>query len=398
MKVLSAIRGVARRLLRGERPVVLMYHRVAAPAVDPWGLAVRPELFRDQLAMLKRRRHLMAMDAFINALADGSLPQNAVAITFDDGYRDNLTNAVPLLDEAAAPATIFLTAGAIGRNAPFWWDELARMILLQRKPIRYDLGGRAVRAKQEIDAMAGDEPFDSTWRARLEPRTARQAAYKQLWQLLQRAQPAEREAAMDQLRHMAPPVPAASEELPMTVEEVAQVIKSPHISIGAHGMTHQPLSTLAASDRRVEIEESRAICGELARHAVDGFAFPHGDRDADTIAMVKAAGFAWACSTRHASVDARRSDHFDLPVSRCRTSPVLRSSAHLRLLLHEPTARLRGHDILECRSISQRSNRERARPGLHRFRAHHGRRWFERRLNWHCARICGTASRSVSLS
>lgn len=313
MKAATAIRLAALGWLRGERPVVLMYHRVAVPTVDPWGLAVRPELFRDQLAMLGCRRHVMAMDAFMHALTDASLPSNAVAITFDDGYRDNLTNAAPLLDDAAAPATLFLTAGAIGRNTPFWWDELARMILLQRNPIRKDVRVNTVGFKLDFSAMPRDEPSDPTWRVWQKPRTARQAAYKQLWQLLQGAQPVEREAAMDQLRQIAPPVSGAPDDLPMTVEEVAQVLSSPHISIGAHGTTHQPLTTLAVSGRRAEIAESQALCSELAGHSVDGFAFPYGDRDAETIAMVEEAGFAWACSTRHACIDASRCDRFDLP-------------------------------------------------------------------------------------
>jgi peptidoglycan/xylan/chitin deacetylase (PgdA/CDA1 family) len=308
----SLLRRVLRRLKRQPGPVILMYHRVATPPIDPWGLAVAPARFRDHLKVLRRRRKILAMDAFMAGLEDGSLPPRAVAITFDDGYRDNLTNAAPLFDEAGAPATVFLTASAIGREAPFWWDELARMILLQCEPIRYDLAVETARVAGDIPAMPPGEAPDPAWRAWEEPRTAREATYRELWQLLQRVQPAERAAAMDDLRRMAPPVPADPEELPMTVEEVAR-LASPRISIGAHAMTHQPLTTLAHPDRRAEIEDGRAICIKLANQPVDGFAFPHGDHDTDTVAMVREAGFAWACSTRAANVDRTNYDRFDLP-------------------------------------------------------------------------------------
>ena len=78
-------------------------------------------------------------------------------------------------------------------------------------------------------------------------------------------------------------------------------------------MSHQPLTSLSHTDRRAEIEDGRAICIGLAGRPISGFAFPHGDRDAETIAMVREAGFAWACSTRAASVDPKNYDRFDLP-------------------------------------------------------------------------------------
>ena len=54
----------------------------------------------------------------------GSLPDNAIALTFDDGYEDNLLDALPLLEEFEIPATFFLTTGGLARAAPYWWDVL----------------------------------------------------------------------------------------------------------------------------------------------------------------------------------------------------------------------------------------------------------------------------------
>jgi peptidoglycan/xylan/chitin deacetylase (PgdA/CDA1 family) len=301
-----------RHLRRPPGPVILMYHRVASPSIDPWGLAVAPDRFRDQLQVLARRRKILAMEGFVAALESRSLPRNAVAITFDDGYRDNLTTAAPLLEEAGAPATVFLTASAIGGETLFWWDDLARLILAQPGRIKYELAVGTARVAGDIAAMAPGEAPDRRWRAWDEPRTARQAEYKKLWQLLQRSRPAERAAAMRDLRRAAPAAMADSEDLPLTVEEVARLASS-NLSIGSHAMSHQPLTSVSSAERRAEIEDGRAMCIALAHQPVNGFAFPHGDRDAETIAIVREAGFAWACSTRAACIDPRNYDLFDLP-------------------------------------------------------------------------------------
>jgi peptidoglycan/xylan/chitin deacetylase (PgdA/CDA1 family) len=128
-----------------SRPWILMYHRIAAPAIDPWGLAVHPDRFEAHLAMLARRRRVLSVDEIVERLTAGSVPDNAVAITFDDGYADNLAEAQPRLAAHRMPATLFLTAGAIGQRREFWWDELA------------DLRGRrrSVEGRRRVASVAG---------------------------------------------------------------------------------------------------------------------------------------------------------------------------------------------------------------------------------------------------
>jgi peptidoglycan/xylan/chitin deacetylase (PgdA/CDA1 family) len=69
------------------------------------------------------------MSAFLDLLESGRLPANAAAVTFDDGYADNLKAAKPRLQRAGAPATVFIATGYVGERREFWWDELARIIL-----------------------------------------------------------------------------------------------------------------------------------------------------------------------------------------------------------------------------------------------------------------------------
>ena len=79
------------------QPVILLYHRIGRPELDPWGLSVSPENFVQQMAYLRQFRRPMALDGFVDGLCQGQLPANAVAVTFDDGYVDNLTVAKPIL-------------------------------------------------------------------------------------------------------------------------------------------------------------------------------------------------------------------------------------------------------------------------------------------------------------
>ena len=70
-----------------------MYHRIARVRHDPWGIAVHPEQFEEQMDYVKRHRSAMAMDELVQRLSANTLPADAVAITFDDGYCDNLVHA-----------------------------------------------------------------------------------------------------------------------------------------------------------------------------------------------------------------------------------------------------------------------------------------------------------------
>ncbi len=108
---------VRRRVLSAQpRPAILMYHRIGTPAVDPWGLAVSPKHFDEQLAVLCRTRVVLSLPDLVSRLERGTLPANAAAVTFDDGYADNLSEASPRLLEAGVPATLFVATGFLDRT------------------------------------------------------------------------------------------------------------------------------------------------------------------------------------------------------------------------------------------------------------------------------------------
>ena len=102
---------------------ILLYHRIATPTQDPLMLCVSPEHFERHLVFLKKNYDIISLRELSQRLANGKIKGNEMAITFDDGYQDNLTKALPLLEKYNLPATIFITTGHIGEKANFDWDK-----------------------------------------------------------------------------------------------------------------------------------------------------------------------------------------------------------------------------------------------------------------------------------
>jgi peptidoglycan/xylan/chitin deacetylase (PgdA/CDA1 family) len=299
-----------RRLRAGARqPLILMYHRIAAPAVDPWGLAVRPEHFEQHLRVL-RSRTVLSMSEFVDRLERRTLPGNAVAITFDDGYVDNLREAKPRLAAAGMPATLFVTTGAVGQGTEYWWDELARAILLHRGPLDRQL---LIGADRYHLAFSNGDRTVSAWRAWEPPPGARQAAYLAVWRRLRDTPARQRDTAMNLLRDLLDSSPPDANDLPMTSSEVADLAADGLFDIGGHTVTHPALPTLPPSEQADEILHGRLACEQIVNRAIAGFAYPHGALDSESRAAVRACGFRWACSTEARPVPVRDYDRYALP-------------------------------------------------------------------------------------
>jgi peptidoglycan/xylan/chitin deacetylase (PgdA/CDA1 family) len=289
-----------------------MYHRVARPSVDPWGLAVRPHHFEQQLAVLRRSRRPLRMSDFLNGLERGTLPSDAVAVTFDDGYVDNLLEAEPRLTASDIPATLFVMTGAVGQRTEYWWDELARGILLRKAALDCEVviaGERCRLAFPEAD----EAMEDSGWRAWEAPRTPREAAYVDIWRRVRVAPAGERDAVMSGLRDHLDSPPPQSEDLPLSESEVAALAAGGLFEIGGHTVTHPVLPALDPVERRREILDGKLECERLVNSSIAGFAYPHGAFDADSRAAVQECGFRWACSTESRPVSARSDDRYALP-------------------------------------------------------------------------------------
>ena len=248
------------------------------------------------------------MAEFVKRMDEGRLPDNAVAITFDDGYLDNYENALPLLELSGLPATLFLVTGHVDRAEPFWWDELAEMILTQEEAcsLHFPLEG-------EVVALEWGTPADGVqgWCAWEPAFDGRHTAFLRLWTVLQRSRPDVRIDALARLRLLLGDGAREGDRV-VTRSELGRLTANNAFGIEAHSVTHPALTALNADEAAWEVGQSKIACEELTGRPVPGFAYPYGDMSPEVRAAVIASGFDWACSTRYGAVD-RKSDRYALP-------------------------------------------------------------------------------------
>lgn len=113
-----------------NRLTVLAYHRVTDPEEEsfagfPGNVSATPHAFARQMEWMAERFAPVSIEQVAAAVGGEPLPVRPFLITFDDGYRDNLDNAHPVLLRLGIPATIFLATDHIGTAEPFWWDLVA---------------------------------------------------------------------------------------------------------------------------------------------------------------------------------------------------------------------------------------------------------------------------------
>lgn len=285
-------------------PAILMFHRVAQESFDPWGLAVSPDNFANQLEWIARNRIALRLTEFVERNRAGKLPHDAIALTFDDGYACNATSAFPLLERLEIPATVFLPVELIHRQAEFWWDELEQIVL--------DQESRSLRLDEHSIELGETHPADKEWLFEHAPRTPRQQAYFRLWSLLRRRSPAGLEAGMQQLREqtLAPARPRESHR-PLNPDEIRS-IQSEFVEFGSHSLTHPSLPHLHPEEKEHQIKQSRIRCAKLVGVDPQSFAYPFGAYDAESAQLVEDTGFLCACTVTPGFV-AGRANPFALP-------------------------------------------------------------------------------------
>ncbi|MFN0123377.1 MAG: polysaccharide deacetylase family protein [Blastocatellia bacterium] len=321
---LGRLTSIPRRLRNRRKPcgLILMYHRISDARPDPWGLCISPRNFAAQLAVLQkyfRPVPLREINAAVTADSPSFFPRRPVAITFDDGYADNLLAAAPLLQRYETPATIFVTSGNIGRTREFWSDELERLLLAPGKmsrPLTLCLAGKTV-AWDPGDAAEYTKTLATRhrgWTALgADTPTPRHQIFRELYALLQPLPETEREAALAELARQTDIAPAIRESHRfLTAEELITLDRGEGIEIGGHTATHPKLSALTARGQEQEIVAGKEALEQRLGHALTSFAYPYGDYDEKSPPLARAAGFDLACTTRR-GVIRPRDGGYELP-------------------------------------------------------------------------------------
>ncbi len=262
--------------------VILMYHRISTTAVEPNWLAVTPTNFAQQMAYLRQAYHPIQLAELIDCLQKGSLPQRAVVITFDDGYRDNLTCALPQLEATGNPATIFVTTGHIDSEREPWWDELKHFLL------------ESTQAPSYLALQIEQRAYHWSTATRAE----RIKVHCGLENLMRPLPSYVNDTILDQLavwtgtyRRFHPAYHT------ITSAELHELARHSLIELGAHTMTHPILPTLPLDAQFNEIVGSRYRLEKMINKPVLSFAYPNGDYNEQTRQLVDAAGYRLACTT-----------------------------------------------------------------------------------------------------
>ncbi|MHA6616964.1 polysaccharide deacetylase family protein [Pseudonocardia sp. DLS-67] len=267
------------RQREGTRLVVFGWHNVE----KTWYFAPRrgsgPRGLAQQLRLLRTFANVLPLESALADLTAGRpLPRRAVALTFDDGYRDNLTIAGPILRDLGLPATCFLVPGLLSRTARPWWEELAHAV-----------------------AHAG--VTEITWDQRVLPlRTTvqRRAALPPLVQGLKDRDRTAREAATEKIVELlAPSRRFHVDEHFMDWDDALRL--RAHMTIGSHSSHHAILSREDDATQAADLRSARAQLQERLEVETPVLAYPNGgtaDYCTGTLKAAQRAGHSHAVTTR----------------------------------------------------------------------------------------------------
>jgi peptidoglycan/xylan/chitin deacetylase (PgdA/CDA1 family) len=280
---------------RNKRSVILNYHRILDPGDGsvPPGMYVRPRTFDKHLRYLKRNYQVVTMKPLVAEREKRQVQQRPLcAITFDDGWCDNYERALPLLRKYELPATLFVSTNFIGNGRHPWFYRLGRILHAMAD---IPEGARAeIRPKGRSRFPVALE----RWLA-ASPRERRRNADLVIEEM-KNLPAAELELFVEQWhRELAATGGLVDDTEPAMLDwqQVREMADS-LFEIGSHGVTHFILTNLSPEKVKQEAVESKQCIETQLGRPIDGFSYPNGDYSPAVEAQIRAAGYAYACTTR----------------------------------------------------------------------------------------------------
>lgn len=274
---------------------ILVYHRVGTIR-DRWSVDTTDTIdFEKQMKYLLRTHKIISLEQMAKIILERkTLPKRAAVVTFDDGYKDNYTNAFPILKKYNIPATIFLTTGNIGTNNLFWWDKV-EYILCNTKLKRFDLGDFG-----DISPPSGSNIL------------------KSLGEIMSRFNrtPEDKKCVLiDKLVKISDvDVPKnLGRDIIMSWDEVKEMNEN-GINFGAHTVTHPILTRVSLQQAKHEITKSKKDIEKRLNKPVTTFSYPNGladDFNEEIKNLLKENGFICA-STIIPKMTTKKTDLFEL--------------------------------------------------------------------------------------
>lgn len=244
--------------IHGTGAAILMYHSVqedpSLQADSLGGIIHSRRVFRKQMELLAREFHPLSLDKLAILLrAEEKIPERSVIVTFDDGYRDNFENAMPILDQVGMEAAFYVTVECVEKRRPPWPSR-----------VRYAL--RTSRHETWRD------PDGALWP--LEIAADRDRAFAKACEYCCKLAGTSQEALVDSIAtELDVGGPPGSDELMMDWNEVRKLAERRH-TVGSHTLSHPNLAQLPVVEARAELASSRLYLEEQLRRPVKHFSYP----------------------------------------------------------------------------------------------------------------------------
>ena len=279
----SGVLWLAKRWVRREGTVVLTFHRVLNDAglegtASLIGMIVRSRTFDDFLAYAAQNLEI------VNAGHDPQWTSNGrlkVAVTFDDGWCDNATEAFPIALRHKAAMTIFIVAKKIGSVLPFWPEQAASVLGLGLG-LDVDSGERQRNIEQMIERL---KSLPSQERKRVISRITQDDAGTKICREVDRT---------------------------MTWEQIDE-LKAGGVVFGSPTSTHEILTRISLAQAKEEIGSSRELIEQRLGCSCEVFAYPNGDSSHETRKLVALAGYKRAFVNQSPGVWTSSTNPFAIP-------------------------------------------------------------------------------------
>jgi peptidoglycan/xylan/chitin deacetylase (PgdA/CDA1 family) len=309
-----------------SRPVVLVFHGVTAEApghlCNHEGLHLHLPIFERLMRFVATRYQAVSLARVVDWLEGrATLPERSVAVTFDDGYRNVLTQAGPVVKRLGIPATLFVATDFVFGGEMLWTDRLLSALYLTREP------------RLDVDTPNG--PFDLP----LGSDADKIVADRRLLAICKSLPDDERTALLDRIverLHVDEGrLPTAwPDHAPIAPDELKQ-LHTLGIDVGSHTCSHAIVTRMSAEQQSRELAESKRLIEASTGGACEHFSYPNGgptDFDAQSRQRVIEAGYRSAVTTIKMAVSASQ-DPFEIP--RC-------TLTHNRITMAEFAAEVSG--------------------------------------------------------
>jgi len=249
-------------LKRGKYPAVIVnYHRFVESLDDI--IEVHPSVthsiedFKKEIRFLNKYFDIRTMDDVVDSLNNGSeFKRPTIALTVDDGYKDNFDLMFPVLREEKVPATVFLSTAVIGTNNMNWYDYCASMIM------------HTGSASLQMNGLCGGETL------KVITMEDKRCAYNRIIKKLKDIDIEERN---QHLKDIETQLGAVTNSQPSMLNwDEIRIMSDAGITFGAHTHTHSILTRMPIEDAKKDIVHSKEIIENKLGMKVRHFAFPNG--------------------------------------------------------------------------------------------------------------------------